>query len=67
MGKSIVALAIVGAFTLTGCNAVNRCGHLPPPTPEQNAVATPPVEVDQPGLNGAECELIGGEWREDRD
>lgn len=67
MGRVIIALAVAGAFTLTACNPTNPCAQLPPPTPEQNAVAVPPVEVEQPGRNDVDCELIGGTWQPERD
>lgn len=67
MGKVLIALSVAGAFALTGCDTGNPCDQLPPPTPEQNAVAMPPVEVEQPGRSDYDCKLVGGIWTPEND
>lgn len=62
-----LAAVWIGTLATTGCDVPDACAGLPKPTMEQLKVATPPVEVEQPGRNGVDCELVDGRWQAEHD
>lgn len=62
-----LCISVLGGLSVVGCNTVDPCTQLTPPTPAQIAAQAEGVEIEIELENGTECELVGGAWTREND